>query len=84
MGEEMKTFTKDCKACGIEMTEVIGLKIYCNDCSVEMNKRNNRERYQKAAKIIGVKKAKKYQEESEYLRITGKRRDKSCDGSGLF
>ncbi len=119
MGEEMKTFTKNCEDCDIEMTEVVSGKKVCNDCSVVRNRIQSREHARKSmhkcktcSKMISKVRThcgalskkgscahsaltqKQYvnnkkpqsdeKEESWYKRITGKKRDTSCDSSGLF
>ncbi len=81
----MANCTKYCKVCETKMIDVIHTKLYCNDCAVSKNVRDNRLRYKKPDKALSAKKAAmKWEEESEYFRITRRKRDKSCDGSGLF
>lgn len=78
----MQRCNKECKDCKTLMIDVMKNKVRCNDCAVKVNKANARARIRRLPK--GVVAKKKFIPESLYTKITGKRRDSSCDASAFF
>ena len=64
------------------MIDVMKNKVRCNDCAVKVNKANARARMRRLPKAAVAQ--KKHIPESWYSRVTGKRRDESCDASAFF